>query len=92
MTVVKTLHELNTIIEKTARRLGLPVARVRTTFIGVLTTQMLPDSVAIKGGLAIKMQRGELGTRATSDLDGVFLRDYETTIAQIREHLKSDEQ
>ncbi|GAA4479568.1 hypothetical protein GCM10023190_22880 [Enteractinococcus fodinae] len=53
---------------------------------------MLPDSVAIKGGLAIKMQRGELGTRATSDLDGVFLRDYETTIAQIREHLKSDEQ
>lgn len=92
MTVVKTLHELNTIIEKTARRLGLPVARVRTTFIGVLAAQMLPDSVAIKGGLAIKMQRGELGTRATSDLDGVFLRDYETTIAQIREHLKSDEQ
>lgn len=89
MTVVKTLHELNTIIEKTARRLGLPVARVRTTFIGVLAAQMLPDSVAIKGGLAIKMQRGELGTRATSDLDGVFLRDYKTTIAQIREHLKS---
>lgn len=89
MKVVKTLPELNTSIETTARRLGLPVARVRTTFIGVLTTQMLPESVAIKGGLAIKMQRGELGTRATSDLDGVFLRDYETTIAQIREHLKT---
>lgn len=89
MTVVKTLHELNTIIEVTSRKFGLPVSRVRTTFIGVLTAQMLPDSVAIKGGLAIKMQRGELGTRATSDLDGIFLHDYETTIAQIREYLRT---
>ncbi|SNS50534.1 Nucleotidyl transferase AbiEii toxin, Type IV TA system [Micrococcales bacterium KH10] len=30
---------------------------------------MLPDSVAIKGGMGVKLRFGERGTRATSDLD-----------------------
>lgn len=30
---------------------------------------MLPDTVAIKGGMGVKLRFGERGTRATSDLD-----------------------
>lgn len=83
MKPLKTLPELNWARDEIARELSLPVPRVRTTFIGVITAQMLPDSVALKGGLAIKMKLGELGTRATSDLDAVFTDSYSATIEAI---------
>jgi hypothetical protein len=35
----------------------------------LIVSQMLPDAVAIKGGMGIKMRFGESGTRATADLD-----------------------
>jgi hypothetical protein len=44
---------------------------------------MLPNSVALKDGLAIKMKFGELGTRATSDLDAVFTDTYTDTLEAI---------
>lgn len=88
MTAIKTIADLEAAITQTSRELGVPTSRVRTTFIGVVTAQMLPDTVPVKGGLAIKMQLGELGTRATSDLDAVLTHDYENTLAQIRKHFE----
>ena len=35
----------------------------------LVVSQMLPDSVVIKGGMGVKLRFGELGTRATADLD-----------------------
>ena len=85
MTAIKTIADLNAAVQKISLELGVPLPRVRTTFVGVITAQMLPNTVAVKGGLAIKMQLGELGTRATSDLDAVLNEDYENTLTQIRE-------
>lgn len=85
MTAIRTIADLNAALQKTSLELEIPGPRLRTTFIGVITAQMLPNSVAVKGGLAIKMQLGELGTRATSDLDAVLDQDHENTITEIRE-------
>lgn len=85
MNSLKTVRELNFAVTDVARKLELPEARVRTTLIGVVTAQMLPASVALKGGLAIKMKLGEIGTRATSDLDGVFMQDSEMTLQKLRD-------
>lgn len=89
MKPLKTLPELNWALEEVARDLNLPVPRVRTTFIGVIAAQMLPDSVALKGGLALKMKLGELGTRATSDLDAVFMDSYGATVESIEDRCKA---
>lgn len=35
----------------------------------LIVSQMLPEAVAVKGGMGIKLRMGETGTRATSDLD-----------------------
>lgn len=88
MKPLKTVVDLEQAIENLANSLNLPVSRVRTTFIGVVTAQMLPDSVELKGGLAIKMKFGDLGTRATSDLDAVYTRDYAQTIEEIEHRCK----
>lgn len=84
MTIIKTVADLDQAIKDVAATFDIPVARVRTTFIGVVTSQMLPNSVELKGGLAIKMRLGELGTRATSDLDAVYTSDYKKTIEEIK--------
>ncbi|MGK0716472.1 nucleotidyl transferase AbiEii/AbiGii toxin family protein [Leucobacter sp. W1153] len=35
----------------------------------LIVSQMLPEAVAVKGGMGVKLRLGEHGTRATSDLD-----------------------
>jgi hypothetical protein len=35
----------------------------------LIVSQMLPEAVAVKGGMGVKLRFGERGTRATSDLD-----------------------
>lgn len=35
----------------------------------MVVSQMLPEAVAIKGGMGIKLRFGESGTRATADFD-----------------------
>ncbi|QTX06202.1 nucleotidyl transferase AbiEii/AbiGii toxin family protein [Agromyces archimandritae] len=47
----------------------MPVARARVMLCTLIVSQMLPDAVAVKGGMGVKLRFGERGTRATSDLD-----------------------
>ena len=52
-----------------AGELGVPVARARVMLCTLIVSQMLPDAVAVKGGMGVKLRFGERGTRATADLD-----------------------
>lgn len=61
--------QLNDRLAQVAGELGIPVARARVMLCTLIVSQMLPDAVAIKGGMGVKLRLGERGTRATSDLD-----------------------
>lgn len=61
--------QLNARMEEASRDLGVPAARVRRMLCTLIVTQMLPDAVAVKGGMGVKLRMGERGTRATADLD-----------------------
>lgn len=52
-----------------AGEMGVPVARARVMLCTLIVSQMLPDAVAVKGGMGVKLRFGERGTRATADLD-----------------------
>lgn len=64
-----TIAQLNERLEEVAREFGVPVARARRMLCTLIVSQMLPDSVAVKGGMGVKLRLGERGTRATADLD-----------------------
>lgn len=61
--------QLNDRLAQVAAELGIPVARARVMLCTLIVSQMLPDAVAVKGGMGVKLRFGERGTRATSDLD-----------------------
>lgn len=61
--------QLNDRLAQVATGLGIPVARARVMLCTLIVSQMLPDAVAVKGGMGVKLRLGERGTRATSDLD-----------------------
>ena len=61
--------QLNARLAQAAAALGIPVARARVMVCTLIVSQMLPDAVAVKGGMGVKLRFGERGTRATSDLD-----------------------
>lgn len=61
--------QLNARLAQVASELGIPIARARVMFCTLIVSQMLPDAVAVKGGMGVKLRFGERGTRATSDLD-----------------------
>lgn len=61
--------QLNGRLAQVANDLGIPVARARVMLCTLIISQMLPDTVTIKGGMGVKLRFGERGTRATSDLD-----------------------
>jgi hypothetical protein len=63
------MTQLNDRLAHVASELSIPVARARVMLCTVIVSQMLPDAVAIKGGMGVKLRLGERGTRATSDLD-----------------------
>jgi hypothetical protein len=65
--------QLNARLTEVARGVGIPVSRARVLLCALIVSQMLPDAVAVKGGMGLKLRFGERGTRATSDLD-VFTR------------------
>jgi hypothetical protein len=56
-------------LEQVADEFAIPIARARVMLCCLVVSQMLPETVWIKGGLGIKLRLGERGTRATSDLD-----------------------
>ncbi|UFS57979.1 nucleotidyl transferase AbiEii/AbiGii toxin family protein [Subtercola endophyticus] len=61
--------QLNERVMQVAAELGIPVSRARVMLCTLIVSQMLPEAVAIKGGMGIKLRFGERGTRATADLD-----------------------
>lgn len=63
------IAQLNRRLADVAREQGVTIARVRLMLCTLVVSQMLPDAVAIKGGMGIKLRMGERGTRATADLD-----------------------
>ncbi len=63
------ITQLNDRLTQVATELGIPVARARVMLCTLIVSQMLPDAVAVKGGMGVKLRLGERGTRATSDLD-----------------------
>ncbi|MCS5718784.1 nucleotidyl transferase AbiEii/AbiGii toxin family protein [Herbiconiux sp. CPCC 205763] len=72
MTVVPpplNVTQLNARLALLAEEMMIPVARARVMLCTLIVAQMLPDAVAVKGGMGIKLRFGEGGTRATSDLD-----------------------
>ncbi|WP_217376712.1 hypothetical protein [Paenarthrobacter ureafaciens] len=64
-----THAQLEARLEEAALDLGVTAARVRRMLCTLIVSQMLPEAVAVKGGMGIKLRMGETGTRATSDLD-----------------------
>lgn len=63
------LAQLNNRLEYVAGKHGITVARARLMLCTLVVSQLLPDAVAIKGGMGVKLRMGERGTRATADLD-----------------------
>lgn len=64
--------QLNARLTEVARGVGIPVSRARVLLCALIVSQMLPDAVAVKGGMGLKLRFGERGTRATSDLDVIY--------------------
>lgn len=63
------IAQLNGRLEDVAGGHDIPVARARLMLCTLIVSQMLPDAVAIKGDMGVKLRMGERGTRATADLD-----------------------
>lgn len=63
------ITQLDDRLVRIAGELSIPVARARVMLCTLIVSQMLPDAVAVKGGMGVKLRLGERGTRATSDLD-----------------------
>lgn len=63
------VSQLDERVRDAAAALGIPAARAKTMLSTLAVSQMLPHVVAVKGGMGIKIRLGELGTRATKDLD-----------------------
>lgn len=61
--------QLNDRLSQVAAEPGIQVARARVVLCTLIVSQLLPDAVAIKGGMGVKLRLGERGARATSDLD-----------------------
>ncbi|SIK93644.1 nucleotidyl transferase AbiEii/AbiGii toxin family protein [Mycobacteroides abscessus] len=70
-----------------AEALGTPVKRARMLISSVVVAQMLPEGIAVKGGVGIKLRLGETGTRATSDVD-IIAGDREGFFTRLRRGLE----
>ena len=55
--------QLNARLAQVAAELGIPVARARVMLCMLIVSHMLPDAVAVKGGMGVKLRFGERGTR-----------------------------
>lgn len=80
-------HELDVRVELIAAALNTEIRRARMLVSSVVVAQMLPEGVAVKGGMGIKLRLGETGTRATSDVD-VIAGDREGFFTRMRDGLE----
>ena len=70
----KNIAQLEQRLQEVSAARGITVARSRLMLTTLVVSQMLPEFTVIKGGMGMKLRAGELGTRATSDLD-VFISE-----------------
>ena len=80
------LNHLQSLISKIASERGREVKRVQRAVANTIVGQMLPPGV-VKGGMAMKLRVGEVGSRFTPDLDAsrshaISLDDYLDQLAE----------
>lgn len=83
-----TRQDLELRVAAIAEALQTETRRARMLVSSVVVAQMLPEGVAVKGGMGIKLRLGETGTRATSDVD-VIASDRDGFVARMREGLET---
>jgi len=71
-----------------AGTLDIPASRARVLVSSVIVAQMLPANTLVKGGIGVKLRLGEVGTRATRDVD-VVTRDPDQFLADLTEQLQA---
>lgn len=69
-----------------ADALDVPTDRARVYVCSVIVAQMLPAGTVVKGGIGVKLRLGEVGTRATKDVD-VVAQERDTFLADLAERL-----
>lgn len=83
----RNVPQLNEGLLSAAEDLGIPVARARLMLNTLVVSQLLPQAVAVKGGMGIKLRLGERGTRASADLDAVAAHRGSDFEQEFRAHL-----
>ncbi|KZS60426.1 nucleotidyl transferase AbiEii/AbiGii toxin family protein [Mycobacterium pseudokansasii] len=74
-------------VEAIAGALDIPIDRARMLIGSVIVAQMLPDEAVVKGGIGVKFRLGEVGTRATADMD-VAARNRTTFLDELNQRLE----
>lgn len=64
-----TVTQLENLLLGLSAEIGIPVARARILLGTLVVSQLLPAGTFVEGGMGMKLLLGEVGTRATSDLD-----------------------
>jgi len=81
-----TRVQLDDRVAAIARALDIPVDRARMLISSVIVAQMLPDGAVVKGGIGVKLRLGEVGTRATKDMD-LAVRDRANFLGEFNQRL-----
>lgn len=83
-----TRIELEERVAAIAGALDIPVQRATVLVKSVVVAQMLPDGVVVKGGIGVKLRLGEVGTRATRDVD-VVAQDRANFLTELNRRLET---
>ncbi|XVU26013.1 hypothetical protein ACQPZJ_02835 [Actinoplanes sp. CA-054009] len=83
-----TIQQLEQRVAAIAGGFGVAVSRARVLVSSIVVTQMLPAGTFVKGGIGIKLRLGEIGTRATRDVD-VVARDRGTFPVRLADRLEA---
>lgn len=84
----ETAQQLQQRVAAIAHALGVTEARTRVLVSSVIVAQMLPADTVVKGGIGVKLRLGEVGTRATKDID-VIAADRERFLDDLTVRLQS---
>jgi hypothetical protein len=80
------LQQLDGRLAVMAKLLGVSAARIRVLVSSLVVAQMLPEGCVVKGGIGLKLRLGEIGTRATRDVD-VVARDRDRFVEGLSQRL-----
>jgi hypothetical protein len=83
-----TRGQLDQRVAAIAAALDIPVDRALVLISSVIVAQMLPDGAVVKGGIGMKLRLGEVGTRATRDMD-LVVRDRTNFLGELNRNLQN---